>query len=145
MLVGEEVALEGVNQFAMHLKDAGEQEYPYLEKLFHYTKVNTLGEFNKVLEDAFEFDLYTARTPTEYAREIICESGRFNYDSNLDPYIDFERYGRDKMDQENGLFTKEGYLVYHGENQEILNLLQETIGLKNDKEMENQRKDDWEL
>ncbi len=84
-------------------------------------------------------------TMTDMLDRLVCESGRFNYDSNLDPYIDFEKYGREKMDQENGLFTKEGYLVYHGENQEILNLLQETIGLKNDKEMENQRKDDWEL
>lgn len=61
---------------------------------------------------------------------MICESGRFEYDENLEDYIDFKTYGQDKIGRETGAFTSKGYLLYHGYNMEIQSVLNKNIGLK---------------
>ncbi len=45
---------------------------------------------------------------------MIQKSGHFEYDSNLDDFYDYERYGRQHMDFEAGLFTSRGYIAYVG-------------------------------
>lgn len=46
---------------------------------------------------------------------MIQESGRFEYDPNLDGFYDYEGYGLRHMEQESGMFTDCGYISYHGE------------------------------
>lgn len=60
---------------------------------------------------------------------MICESKHFKYDNNLDEYIGFKRYGQIKMENELGAFSNKGYIVYHGYNQELSNLLSENLGM----------------
>ena len=55
-----------------------------------------------------------AQTPEEYGKYRIRESGRFAYDPDLEEFYDYEKYGRQHMAQENGVFTDLGYLAYHG-------------------------------
>lgn len=55
-----------------------------------------------------------ARTPAEYGKYMIQESGHFEYDPNLDEFYDYERYGLQHMDQESGMFTNRGYIAYQG-------------------------------
>lgn len=50
----------------------------------------------------------------EYGRHMITESGRFEYDENLDGFYDFEKYGLQRMEQEEGQFSQRGYISYHG-------------------------------
>lgn len=38
------------------------------------------------------------QTPEDYGRYMIQESGHFDYDTNLDEYYDYARYGRERMD-----------------------------------------------
>lgn len=64
--------------------------------------------------DQFEF-CPDVRTPAEYGRFMIQESGRFEYDPNLDGFYDYEGYGLRHMEQESGMFTDCGYISYHGE------------------------------
>ena len=64
--------------------------------------------------DQFEF-CPDVRTPAEYGRFMIQESGRFEYDPNLDGFYDYEGYGLRRMEQESGMFTDCGYISYHGE------------------------------
>lgn len=45
---------------------------------------------------------------------MIQESGHFDYDTNLDEYYDYARYGRERMDSEQGFFGDGGYVAYHG-------------------------------
>ena len=45
---------------------------------------------------------------------MIRESGRFVYDSSLDEFYDYERYGRERLERERGMFTDQGYISYHG-------------------------------
>lgn len=42
--------------------------------------------------------------------EKIQESGRFEYDPNLDEFYDYEGYGLRHMEQESGMFTDRGYI-----------------------------------
>ena len=63
--------------------------------------------------DQFEF-CPDVRTPAEYGKFMIQESGHFEYDPNLDEFYDYERYGRQRMEQESGMFTDHGYISYHG-------------------------------
>ena len=63
--------------------------------------------------DQFEF-VPDIKTPEEYGRHMIEESGHFEYDPNLDEYYDFEKYGRDRIASQDGQFNALGYVSYHG-------------------------------
>lgn len=63
--------------------------------------------------DQFEF-APNACTPEELGRYMIRESGRFEYDSNLDDFYDFEKYGSQRIEQQAGQFTDRGYIAYLG-------------------------------
>ena len=61
------------------------------------------------------FDLAPgAHTPQEYGKYMIQQSGRFEYDENLDAFYDYERYGTERMNAEDGMFTDRGYVAYKG-------------------------------
>ena len=40
----------------------------------------------------------------EYGKYMIQQSGRFEYDENLDAFYDYERYGAERMNEEDGMF-----------------------------------------
>ena len=58
--------------------------------------------------DLFDF-APSASTPEEYGKYMIRQSGRFDYDENLDAFYDYERYGAERMNAEDGMFTDRGY------------------------------------
>ena len=45
---------------------------------------------------------------------MIQQSGRFEYDENLDAFYDYEKYGTERMNAEDGMFTDRGYIAYKG-------------------------------
>ena len=55
-----------------------------------------------------------AHTPQEYGKYMIQQSGRFEYDENLDDFYDYEKYGTERMNEEDGMFTDRGYIAYKG-------------------------------
>ncbi|WP_026894222.1 hypothetical protein [Clostridiisalibacter paucivorans] len=61
---------------------------------------------------------------------MICGSGHFEYDHNLEEYIDFKRYGQVKMNNEIGTFADKGYIIYNGYNQKLSNKLSENLGME---------------
>lgn len=63
--------------------------------------------------DLFEF-VPGVSTPEEYGRYMIMESGHFDYDSELDAYYEFKKYGEQRIAGEYGQFTETGYVSYHG-------------------------------
>jgi len=65
----------------------------------------------------------------QYGRYMICDSGHFKYDENLEEYIDFKSFGEQKIKNERGAFTDKGYIVYYGYNEDLKNLLSENLGL----------------
>ena len=63
--------------------------------------------------DLFDF-APSASTPEEYGKYMIQQSGRFEYDENLDAFYDYEKYGTERMNAEDGMFTDRGYVAYKG-------------------------------
>ena len=64
------------------------------------------------------FDLFDfapgAHSPTEYGKYMIQQSGHFAYDEHLDAFYDYEKYGTERMNGEDGMFTDRGYIAYKG-------------------------------
>ena len=63
--------------------------------------------------DLFDF-APGAHTPQDYGKYMIQQSGRFEYDENLDAFYDYEKYGTERMNEEDGMFTDRGYIAYKG-------------------------------
>ena len=63
--------------------------------------------------DLFDF-APGAHSPTEYGKYMIRQSGHFEYDENLDAFYDYEKYGTERMNAEDGMFTDRGYVAYKG-------------------------------
>ena len=63
--------------------------------------------------DLFDFAPGT-HTPQEYGKYMIQRSGRFEYDENLDAFYDYEKYGTERINEEDGRFTDRGYIAYKG-------------------------------
>ena len=63
--------------------------------------------------DLFDF-APGAHSPAEYGKYMIQQSGRFEYDENLDAFYDYEKYGAERMNEEDGMFTDRGYVAYKG-------------------------------
>ena len=61
--------------------------------------------------DLFDFAPDT-HTPEEYGKYMIQQSGRFEYDENLDEFYDYEGYALQRMSEEDGMFTDRGYIAY---------------------------------
>ncbi len=74
-------------------------------------------------------------TPEEYGRYIIQESGHFDFDPNLDAYIDYKKYGEQKIQSENGAFTKYGYIAYMGTDSQVEDLFVRGMGLLDGRDM----------
>ena len=63
--------------------------------------------------DLFDF-APGAHTPEEYGKYMIQQSGHFDYDESLDEFYDYEKYGLQRMGEEDGMFTDRGYIAYKG-------------------------------
>ena len=72
--------------------------------------------------DLFDF-APDAHTLEEYGKYMIRQSGHFDYDENLDDFYDYEKYGFQRMNEEDGMFTDRGYIAYKGYSslREIMN------------------------
>ena len=78
-------------------------------------KPRTADQIKNLAESLDLFDLAPgAHTPQEYGKYMIQQSGRFEYDENLDAFYDYEKYGTERMNEEDGMFTDRGYIAYKG-------------------------------
>ncbi len=61
------------------------------------------------------FDFYpNVNSPEDYGRYMIQESGHFTYDPELDEFYDYKSYGNERISNESGRFTRDGYVAYNG-------------------------------
>ncbi|WP_312072415.1 antirestriction protein ArdA [Anaerotignum propionicum] len=123
--------IDNLNYFATKFREIGTQEESYVEKLMDFVKPGNQRDLKALLDSMYEFELFPdIHTVEEYGKCIICESGHFEYDENLEEYIDFEHYGQQKIANENGAFTEKGYVLYHGYNAELAQVLWEQLGME---------------
>lgn len=124
------IKVDNLNNLAKYYKEIGNHDIEYFEKLMDYVKPRTADEVFALADSMYEFELFDGIHSVEsYGRYMICDSGHFEYDSNLEEYIDFKRYGQEKMAHEFGAFSEKGYITYHGYNQKLVNLLFENLGM----------------
>lgn len=122
--------IELLNEFAKQFKEMGNHDEAYFEKLMDYVGPRNLEEVSALLENMYEFEMFDGiRNAEEYGRYMICDSGHFEYDENLEDYIDFNGYGQQKIKNECGAFTKQGYITCHSNKQALENLLFENLGM----------------
>ncbi len=119
-----------INSLASRFKEMG-KDIQYFERLMAYVNPQTVDEIFSLADSMYEFELFDGIKDTEsYGRYMICESGHFEYDDNLEEYIDFKRYGQVKIANEVGAFSSNGYIVYHGYNQKLYNILSKSLGME---------------
>lgn len=122
--------LDGINHITERIAEMGAKEMPYLNNLTGDLQPRTMKDLNAIFNSAYEFEMFDGiYNAKDYGRYMSCESGHFEYDENLEEYIDFERYGSERLRCENGAFTSAGYIVYHGYNQDLAEMLSE-IGIE---------------
>jgi hypothetical protein len=86
-----------------------------LDAVVYFAKPESVSEITRLAENLDLFDFVpNIRTSEEYGRYMIQESGRYNYDENLAQVYDYEKYGQQRVKQEFGMFTEQGYIAYHG-------------------------------
>lgn len=123
--------MDDINYFASKFREIGTQEESYFENLMEFVKPNNQKDIKALLDSMYEFELFSnIHTDEEYGKYIICDSGHFEYDENLEEYIDFKAYGQQKIANENGAFTEKGYILYHGYNAELAQVLSEHLGIE---------------
>jgi hypothetical protein len=122
--------VDTLNKLGEYYKEIGNHDIEYFENLMDYVKPRTVDEIFALADSMYEFELFDGIKDIEsYGRYLICDSGHFEYDSNLEEYIDFKRYGQEKMAHEFGAFSEKGYTTYHGYNQKLASLLFENLGM----------------
>mgnify|MGYP005799315509 CR=1 FL=1 len=86
-----------------------------LDAAVSFAKPESAAEIRRLAENLELFDFIpNVSTPEEYGRYMIQDSGHFDYDSNLDAFYDYEKYGQQRIQQEQGIFTERGYIAYQG-------------------------------
>lgn len=80
-----------------------------------FAKPQSVSQVKHLAEnlELFEF-IPKVKTPEEYGRYMIQESGRYDYDDNLEGFYDFAGYAKQRISQEQGQFVKNGYISYQG-------------------------------
>lgn len=90
-------------------------DLPKLGAVITFAKPQDATQVKHLAENLELFDFIPkVKTPAEYGRYMIEESGHFEYDPNLEDFYDFDGYARQRMRQEQGQFVEGGYISYQG-------------------------------
>ena len=119
-----------LSDFCVKYAEHGIREKPHLDTLVECFEPLTAKDLNAIMDSLHEFEIFKGiQSAEDYGRYMIIDSGHFEYDENLEEYIDFEKYGGHRLKWENGAFTDQGYILYHGYNMELAEMLSE-IGIE---------------
>ena len=104
-----------LNRLCRACSGLSRQQWDKLEAASAFAVPEDAVQLRRIAENLDLFDFVPdVHTPEEYGRHMIQQSGRFDYDSELDAFYDYEKYGQQRIRQEHGAFTKQGYIIYHG-------------------------------
>ena len=111
----EREPLSVLNELAEATDGLSEADMQKLGAAVMLAKPENAAQIKKLAENLNLFDFAPgAHTPEEYGKYMIQQSGRFEYDENLSEYYDYEKYGFQRMDEEDGMFADRGYIAYNG-------------------------------
>ena len=111
----EQENLSDLNALAQATAGMSDDSLKKLGAAVMLAKPENAAQIKKLAENLDLFDFApSAHTPEEYGKYMIRQSGRFDYDENLDEFYDYEGYALQRMDEEDGMFTDRGYIAYKG-------------------------------
>lgn len=111
----EQTSITELNNLCQTVSELSEADIAKLSAVTLLAKPSDATELWHLAEQLDLFDFVPGiSTAKEYGKHMICESGHFEYDENLESYYDFEKYGREHMEQEQGEFNHRGYVSYQG-------------------------------
>ena len=107
--------LSDLNELADATDGLSKADMEKLGAVVVLAKPKSAAQIKNLAESLDLFDLAPgAHTPQEYGKYMIQQSSRFEYDENLDAFYDYEKYGTERMNAEDGMFTDRGYIAYKG-------------------------------
>ena len=121
----EEESLESLNEMAEAISRLDRKELPKLAAAVLLARAEGAGQIKALAENLADFDFVPdVKTPEEYGRYMIRESGRFEYDGELHEFYNYQKYGEQRIRREEGSFNAYGYICYRGAAslQEILSM-----------------------
>jgi hypothetical protein len=112
----EQESLSDLNLLAQAANGLSNDDLNKLGAVVALAKPQTAVQIKNLVENLDLFDFApSAHTPVEYGKYMIRQSGRFEYDENLEDFYDYEKYGSERINEENGMFTDRGYIAYKGD------------------------------
>ena len=107
--------LSDLNALAQAADSLSDSDMNKLGAVVMLAKPKSAAQIKNLAENLDLFDFAPdAHSPAEYGKYMIRQSGRFDYDENLDAFYDYEKYGSERMNEEDGMFTDRGYIAYKG-------------------------------
>ena len=107
--------LSDLNELAEATDRLSEADMEKLGAVVTLAEPKSAAQIKNLAESLDLFDFAPgAHTPEEYGKYMIRQSGHFDYDENLDAFYDYEKYGTERMNEEDGMFTDRGYIAYKG-------------------------------
>ena len=111
----EQESLAGLNVLAQATDELSSDDMKKLGAVVTLAKPQNAEQIKNLVENLDLFDFAPgAHTPEEYGKYMIQQSSHFDYDENLDEFYDYEKYGLQRMGEEDGMFTDRGYIAYKG-------------------------------
>ena len=115
LLEMEYETLADLNKLAAATDGLSKADMEKLGAVVMLTEPKSAAQIKNLAESLDLFDFAPdAHSPAEYGKYMIQQSGRFEYDENLDAFYDYEKYGTERMNEEGGMFTDRGYIAYKG-------------------------------
>ena len=109
-------SLSDLNALAQAADGLSDSDMNKLGAVVALAKPQTAAQIKNLAENLDLFDFAPdAHTPEEYGKYMIQQSGHFEYDENLDDFYDYAKYGIERINEENGMFTDRGYIAYNGD------------------------------
>ena len=107
--------LSDLNALAQAADSLSDSDMNKLGAVVMLAEPKSAAQIKNLAENLDLFDFAPgAHSPAEYGKYMIQQSGHFDYDENLDAFYDYEKYGTERMNAEDGMFTDRGYVAYKG-------------------------------
>jgi len=108
-------SIHELNRMCIAISELPEKDIDKLAAASLMAEPEIALQITHLAENLDQFDFVpNARTPEDYGKYMIKESGHFDYDENLEEFYDYTKYGQHRMDTETGEFNRFGYISYHG-------------------------------
>ena len=111
-VISEYSSVQALNELAQRLEGLSDDEADKLGAVLEYEACRSVSEVLELLDKLDEFDLLTDVTDDEelgyyYAEEYCC----IDIPESIQPYFDYEKFGRDVRLQSCCLYTSYGFLL----------------------------------